>query len=142
MAAIDSISFDLKHDIKTRLSITDKEFAQIKDVFIQIKKVIEKNYLAHLKAAIEDAVNEKKKNEIIQDLHSRKEEIGVDNCETIERMIKLKQFRPFTIILTPIVSKKRASTRIINKSALISYDPRIEIRQLRVFWLMSLVISY
>lgn len=47
--------------------------------------------------------------------------------------INLKQFRPFTILLIPLAAKKKASTRIINRSALILYDPNIETKDLRIY---------
>ena len=51
----------------------------------------------------------------------------------LETSINLNQFRPFTILLVPLPGKKKANTNIINRSALITYDPNIEKKQLRIF---------
>lgn len=133
MAAVDSINDDLEREVKKLLKVSDSEYYEIFSLFSTIKKSIEENYLSHLKTAIEDAINVKMKKEVVSQILSRKEEIGEDKCKEIEKMIKLNQFRPFTIILAPMIFPKKASTRIINRSALICFDSRIERRQLRVF---------
>jgi len=133
LAIISNISDKLKIDIKSNLLVNDSEYFEVESLFCEIKENIKKCYLSHLKTSLEDIINDKRKKVILADIEKKKDKIGEKNCENLKKMILLNNYRPFTILLVPIVTKKRATTKMINKSALIIYDPRIDVKQLRVF---------
>ena len=132
MAFADNIDETLQKDIKKKLGIDENDFNTILNLFANILSLIEKNYLSHLKTAIEDTINEKMKAELLNQL-KQDPAISLKTKNNIESSLKLKQYRPFTILLAPVIGEKRASTRRIQRSALISYDPRVEKKQLRIF---------
>ena len=121
-----------KKQIKNKLNIEETDFNSISEMFSAILSLIERNYLSHLKTAIEDTVNARMKAEVMEQI--KKTAISSEAKAVFTKAIKLNQFRPFSILLIPIVDdRKKTSTRMINRSAVISYDPRIETKQLRIY---------
>jgi len=132
MAFVDSIDDTLKREIKNKLCINDNDFNTILEIFTtKILPLIEKNYLSHLKTAIEDTVNDRMKAELLNQI-KRDSAISSEEKNLIEKSLKLNQFRPFTILLKPVICKKKAFTRIINRSAFIGYDNRLPKKEIRI----------
>ena len=133
MAFIGNIDNELKIRIKSELDIDDSDFNVILKIFTDIYLLIEKNYLSHLKNAIEDAVNEKRKGRIIKQVQENSNLTDAGKA-SFKEMLYSKQFRSFTILLLPLEMEQKAFVRIRGGSALIYYSNKItDEKDLRIY---------
>jgi len=92
---------------------------------------ISKNYLSHLKSAIEDTINERLKKVIIASL-SDGPDTGEDHKKFID-LIKNKNIKPFSIQFVPMPKlTPKATTRSKPTGAIIYYLDALDINQIRV----------
>ena len=133
MAFVDHIDEVLKRDLKSKLHINENDFDVILDIFItKILPLVEKNYLSHLKTAIENTINEKMKADLLNQI-KMDSAISLSEKNQLELLVKYENFRPFTILFKPVIWKKKVSARRTNRSVSIYYDSRIEKKHLRIF---------
>lgn len=128
-----SLATPIRQSVKSTFGVTESQVDLVLSLFNSVlKPEIQKNYLSHLKSALEDLVNERKKREFIERI-KQDSAVGPEAVKSIENMLKLRQIRPFTILLQPIDSGiRKATTRIIQGSALILYYKNLNDKQKRV----------
>ncbi|MCL2791798.1 MAG: M48 family metalloprotease [Spirochaetaceae bacterium] len=122
-----------------------KEFDLSKDDIDQVetffKSVItdslKKRFLSHLVSTIEDLVNDKQKKDFIEDLKAKV--ASNPNLQSkldmnlILESVNNKNIRLFTIILKPLpISAISARTNYIRGSALVTYDNRLDEKDIRL----------
>lgn len=123
----------LKQTLSVNFAVNEAQVERILKLFNSVlKPEIEKNYLSHLKSALEDLINERRKEIFLSEL---KEDNGIkpEHKSTLTKMVMAKKVRLFTILLKPIDSKIRlATTRIIDNNALIVYYSGLDDKQKRI----------
>lgn len=126
------IKASIRSQIKADFDINEKKFTAAELLFNSvIKPELSKNYLSHLKTAVEDLINAKKSKELFDKLAST----GVDPNQRaiLVAFTKSKRFRPFAIILAPIHRPSRkAWTDLQETGSVVYYMDELDAKEKRV----------
>lgn len=130
----DSIRDKLRDTFKVTPDDINKMLAFFRD---ELKPEIKKRYLSHLVSTLEEKINNEEKARILADVAKAKELESTGEAQTVlkdfEEVISSKHYRLFVITLVPTVkTKKNATTRIINNTALIYYNNNLEEKDKRL----------
>lgn len=127
-----TIDRDLSKAIQERFSVTASQVDQMVTLFNgTLQPEIAKNYLSHLKAAIEDKINARMKDDFIARLQT--EAIPDGRRDELVRLLRTRNIRPFTIIFQPISNfTLRATTRAKESGAIVLYLDGMAPEDLRV----------
>jgi len=124
----------LRGDIAEIAGKTEESVEAMVDFFNDLlKPEMRKNYLSHLRASLEDIINQK-----LNDVLKKKYSTNSPGCE--EEQTKLtglsntKNYRPFSILMKPTRNSKRMATiHFFAGGALIQYFEDLDERQKRFY---------
>jgi len=94
-----------------------------------IKPEIKTNYLSHLVTAVENMVNESRVQDCLEALAKAEPKSGY---EWFKQHLGNKTFRLYSIVLTPISIKRRATTRHHHCGAIIYYNSNYDEKTVRI----------
>lgn len=125
-----TISAAFRKQIHGKMDVSDEVIDAVLKLFNgTLQPEIAKNYLSHLKSAIEDKINERLKDGVIKELTGGS--TGVH--EAAVRLIRTGNVRPFTILFKPMPAvAPKATTRLRPGGAIVFYLENLDPRQIRV----------
>jgi len=118
------------------LGITEDQIREYENLYNKdILPVISRHFLSHLVSTIEELVNEKKKRTFLEHIKNTIDNNAKHEYATIERAVKQKILRLFSIIFVPVESGKlKARTHLIGNGTgvLITYWKQLPEDQIRI----------
>jgi Zn-dependent peptidase ImmA (M78 family) len=121
---MDDIYSRLCHDLQISREVLERHSEFFDEI---IKPKIKTKFLSHLTTTIEDLINEKRMKDIMGSIKEKK-----DGIEHIKSLYASKNVRFYSIVLTPICIRRRATTRYHRFGAIVYYNTCFEDKQIRI----------